>query len=346
LGFVSNLFERGFDSVYGRNPIAMQSFLSGLYEVTAPPMGIALFETVYELKHNQNGMGREIVGRDIAGFEPWRQYTAQTSEIAKELGAAVNVSPAMIDHAIQGFGASWGKIITDASTARAQGKSETDLIMGSLTNRFVRDVTRGSTSSVQFWGLMSESTGPLVQAATTYKDQFENAGPAAAEQMLASKDENTKAYALIEAHFKPNVQRLHPMNRAKDAMAVISKMRREIAGNDITSSEDEELKINLVPTHRQMAQEFLSKISMIEARNALVVTGVPGWAQKDLMETASLYEDLRTTSPELADELEARMTKKKVYDFDMVRENWPDVKARLLQDRQDAEFSDITLGME
>lgn len=346
LGFVSNLFERGFDSVYGRNPIAMQSFLSGLYEVTAPPMGIPLFETMYEMKHNKNGMGGEIVGRDIAGFEPWRQYTAQTSEIAKEMGAAVNVSPAMIDHAIQGFGASWGKIITDASTARAQGRSETDLLVGSITNRFVRDVTRGATSTQQFWNLMSESTGPLMQAATTYKDQFENAGPAAAEQMLASKDENTKAFALINAHFKPEDRRLHPMNRAKDAMSVISKMRREIAGNDIPTIEDEETKIILPPTSRQMAQEFLSKISMIEARNALVVTGVPGWAQKELMETASLYEDLRTTSPELADELEARMVKKKVYDFDTVRENWPDVKDRLLQDRQEADFSDITAGME
>ena len=40
------------------------------------------------------------------------------------------------------------------------------------------------------------------------------------------------------------------------------------------------------------------------------------------------------------------MTKKKVYDFNDVKENWPDVKARVLEDRQDADFSDITAGME
>jgi hypothetical protein len=346
LGFVSNLFERGFDSVYGRNPIAMQSFLSGLYEVTAPPMGIPIFETTYEMKHNKDAMGREIVGQDIAGFEPWRQYTAQTSEIAKQMGEAVNVSPAMIDHAIQGFGASWGKIITDASTARAQGRNEVDILTGAMTNRFVRDVTRGASSTQQFWGLISESTGPMAQAAITYKDQFENAGPAVADQMLTSKDENTKSYALLTAHFEPAVERLHPLVRAKDAISVISKMRRQLAGNDVASIEDEETQIVLTPTQRRMAQEFLAQISMREARNALVTLGVPGWQQKTLMETASLYEDIRSTSPELADEIEARMTKKKVYDFDAVREAWPEVKERILLDRQEADFSDITMGME
>ena len=56
----------------------------------------------------------------MAGFEPWAQYNAQTSEIAKQLGKAVNISPALIDHAIQGFGASWGRSVTDMSRDIAQ----------------------------------------------------------------------------------------------------------------------------------------------------------------------------------------------------------------------------------
>lgn len=350
LGFVSNMFEASFESAYKGNPVAMESFYAGLYEVTAPPMGIPLFETMYELKHNRDGMGRDIVGQDIAGFEPWRQYTAHTSEIAKALGGAVNVSPAKIDHALQGWGASWGKIITDASSARAQGRSEVEVLSGAMTNRFVRDVTRGSTSSMQFWGLVSESTGEFAKAAKTYQDLAENGAPGAGEQMLASKDENTKAFALMQAHFKPDVERLNPLVRAKDSIAVMSALRKELAGNKVVSSEDstdeEQVTLTLNPTQRKMAQEFLARLQMIEARNSLVVMGVPGWKQKTLMETASLYEDLRTTSPELADEMEARMVKKKVYDFEAVREAWPDVKARVLEDGKDADFSDILAGME
>ena len=250
---------------------------------------------------------------------------------------------------MQGWGGSWGKIITDASSARQQGKSEVDILAGSMTNRFIRDETRGATSTVKFWSLISESTGAMAQAATTYKDLFESAGQARAEEMLASKDENTKAYALMTAHFKPEVERLNPLVRAKDAISVLSKVRKELAGNDVTdtenSSDEETLKLTLTPTQRQMAQEFIARLSMIEARNALVVEGVPGWKQKTLMETESLYQDLRTVSPELADEIETRMEKKKVYDFDEVRENWPDVKSRILEDRQDADFSDILAMM-
>lgn len=345
LGFISNLFERSYESVYGRNPIAMQSFLSGLYEITAPPTGIPLFETMYELMHNKDGMGREIVGRDIAGFEPWRQYTAQTSEIAKALGRAVDVSPAMIDHAIQGFGASWGRIITDASTARNQGKGIVETASGAITNRFIRDVTRGATSTRQFWDLISEDTGAMAQTSATYKNLFENGSEVEAERLLSTKDENTKAYALLTTHFEAKIDRLHPMVRARDAISVISKLRREIAGNDVRMIDDEEGRITLVPTERQMAQDLLAKLSMIEARNALVTIGTPGWAQKQLMETESLMEDLRTTSPELAEEMTQRMEKKKVYDFEAVREVWPEVKNRILEDRQDAYFDDLVAGM-
>lgn len=350
LGFVSNLMEASFESVYKGNPVAMESFYAGLYEVTAPPMGIPLFETMYELKHNRDGLGRDIVGPDIAGFEPWRQYTAQTSEIAKEIGYVTNVSPAKIDYALQGWGASWGKIITDASVARQQGRSEIDVLAGAMTNRFVRDVTRGATSSMKFWSLVSETTGEFAKAANTYDDLVKHGGPGAAEQMLASKDENTKAFAMMKAYFKPEVERLNPLVRAKDSIAVMSALRKELAGNKVVDSEnsdkEEEVYLTLTPTQRQMAQEFLARVQMIEARNSLIVMGVPGWQQKTMMETASLYEDIRSTSPELADELEARMKEKKVYDFDAVREAWPDVKARVLEDGKDADFSDLLVGME
>ena len=346
LGFVSNLFERGFDAVYGRNPIAMQSFWSGLYEVTAPPTDIPLFEVGYQLAHNVDSFGRPIVGPDIAGYEPWRQYTARTSEIAKGLGYVTNTSPAMIDHAIQGFGASWGKIITDMSRDGAQERGAFESTTNALSRRFIKDVASGSVSSQAFWGQMSETTGPMAQTANTYKNIFENQGETAARQFLETKDENLKAYAMLTTHFEAKQERLHPMRRAKDAISALSTLRKEIAGNDVKMIEDEESRITLTPDQRKGAQELLARLAMVEARNALVTIGIPGFAQKELMDSESLKQDIATLSPELGQELTARYEKKKIYDEATVREMWPDVKERILTDGADADFSDMLAGME
>lgn len=346
LGFVSNLFERGFDAVYGRNPIAMQSFLSGLYEVTAPPMGIPLFETFYQLQHNTDAFGRPIVSQDMAGFEPWAQYNAQTSEIAKQLGKAVNISPALIDHAIQGFGASWGRSVTDMSRDIAQERGVFASIADSMSRRFIRDVTAGAVSSRQFWDLISESGGGLAAAGNTYKNLFENQGEVAADAFLQTKSENEKAFALLTTHFEAKVERLHPMRRAKDMISVISSLRKDLAGNDVKMVDDEEARIALSPDIRRGAQDALARLAMVEARNALITIGEPGWAQKPYMDAESLLRQVGELSPELGEELTARIEKKKIYDDATVRENWPEVKSRVLEDRQDADFSDLLAGVE
>lgn len=350
LGFISNLFERTFDATYGRNPIALQAFLDGLYEVTAPPTGIALFDVTSEIKHNVDNQGRPIVGPDIAGYEPWRQYNAYTSELAKNLGYVTGLSPAKIDHAIQGFGASWGRIITDASNAREQEKSTFEMVTDSVKNRFVRDVTRGSTSSRAYWGLMSQTTGPMSQAATTYKELYENGQISEAANLLAPKDENTKAYAMLTTHFPAKAERMHPLIRTKDAISVISKLKREIADNKverIESAKEEEVDVlAMTASQRNQAQEQLARLSMMEARNALITLQIPGWTQKKYMDSEALREEIRLANPELGAEIDARYEEKKVYDDMAVRENWPELKNRVLTEGPEAYLDDLTAGFE
>jgi hypothetical protein len=83
---------------------------------------------------------------------------------------------------------------------------------------------------------------------------------------------------------------------------------------------------------------------MREARNALIVIGEPGWGQREIFETDSLTNELHDALPDLAEEFDARIDKKKIYDFQAVKDGWPDLKDRLLQDRQDAELSDLVAG--
>jgi hypothetical protein len=347
LGFISNLFERGYEAIYKRNPLAMESFTSGLYEVTAPPTEVPIFDVGYQLAHNVDQFGRPIVGPDIAGFEPWRQYTAQTSEIAKNLGYVTGTSPAMIDHAIQGFGASWGKIITDMSRDSAQQRGPIETMTGALSRRFIKDVAAGSVSSRAFWDQMSNTSGPMTQTANTYKNIYENQGETAANAFLETKDENLKAYAMLTTHFEAKEERLHPMRRAKDAISVISTLRKQIAGNDVPLIEgDEDERITLTPDQRKGAQELLARLAMVEARNALIVTGVKGHAEKQLMDSETIKQDIATLAPALGEELLARYSEKKIYDEATVREVWPDLKNRILEEGPEADLSDLLIGVE
>jgi hypothetical protein len=196
---------------------------------------------------------------------------------------------------------------------------------------------------------MSESSGPLAQGANTYREIFESQGATAADAFLDGRDENLKVYAKLTAHFEAKVERLHPMRRAKDAVAAISALRKEIAGNRVKMIESDEAEpemLTLTPDQRHGAQELLARLAMVEARNALITTGIPGWAGKEYMETESLIQDITTLAPELGEELLARYSKRKVNDDQSVREVWPEVKNRVLEDGQEADFSDLLVGME
>jgi hypothetical protein len=89
----------------------------------------------------------------------------------------------------------------------------------------------------------------------------------------------------------------------------------------------------------------LSDIALREAHNALVVTGVEGWAHKKILPVDGLLEELRAISPAVADEYEARqLTKRgqrKVLPFEAVAKYWPEAKERILKDGFDADISDL-----
>jgi hypothetical protein len=77
------------------------------------------------------------------------------------------------------------------------------------------------------------------------------------------------------------------------------------------------------------------------SRNALIVLGHPGWAQKKILPVDGLLKELRAAAPAVADEYEARLTKGRTGStpIEAVRKLWPQVKERLLKDQEDANLS-------
>jgi hypothetical protein len=93
----------------------------------------------------------------------------------------------------------------------------------------------------------------------------------------------------------------------------------------------------------KIVNEILEDLSMREARNALIVVGHPGWAQKKIMPTEGLLAELRAVSPDVADELGIRLKKgrNKVYPFEGVRQAWAKAREELLAKGPDADLSEF-----
>lgn len=365
LGFVSNLFERSFEAIYKQDPSAMGRFMDGLYQITAPPFLGPLLQgdikgALKDIPIIGEGAaiatntdlytGRPIIPDNQLGLEPALQYTAYTSELARQLGGAVNVSPAIIDHAISGFGGSWGSMIERFSTDVANDQGLVTATANTVAHRFIREAVRGGTSSRQFWNMVGETTGTYARVSNTYANLLKNAGTAESDAYVDRMGEDERAYALLNGNFPAEAKRLHPLNRAQDAIQAISQIRKEIAGNNLTRQEDKKQafedreKIVLTPSQRQTAQDILGKIEMVEARNALITLKTPGWAQREPMDLDSLHRDLALALPDIEEEVLARFAKNHVYDAQAVADSWPDTKQRILEDRQDANFNDLIAG--
>lgn len=68
--------------------------------------------------------GRDIVPESMQKLEPFMQFTASTSELAKQLGKYTNMSPMNIDHLVRGLFGSAGAMVQWASNSMAVAAGE------------------------------------------------------------------------------------------------------------------------------------------------------------------------------------------------------------------------------
>lgn len=341
LAAIGNVIERAFEATYGKDPKAMANMAKGLGMIVLPPTEPTGINLVYELATNYDMFrGKSIVPQEMMGLEPALQARAWTSEFSKKVGRALNVSPLYIDHAIAGFGGSWGRQILDWSNyfrpnAATQGWEDTV-----ITSRFIKEVSRGSTSVNRFWDLYSRNGGEFTRVANTYGAMKDNPTLGDAEQYLSGKSDNVVAFALLNENFKASEKRLSPIRRAGDVITTISKFESEMTNDRIEALSTDE-PMALAPAVKAQVDNVLSRLSMMEAQNALQAVKEPGWAQKPVWDTAPVWKELEAASPAVFEEIKARFAKAKIYSESGVRKTWPEVQKRLLQDRGEAYLGDL-----
>lgn len=349
LAIFANATERMLEFA-GGDPTALERFKRGLMHTLVPPAEVPVIGLSYELLTNTDLFtGREIVPSHMQGLAPYLQYDQHTSNMAKWLGGVTGTSPMVVDHMMSGiFAGAWrdtGRVIDNMDPARpAMQASDAPLL-----RRLLRDTRSGSLSVKDFYEQASARGSVLSRALSTYKTEFDAGNTYAANLALSRMTEDEKGYALLMTHFEAKEKRLHPFYRlaggTKGVIPLVNTLRREIAGpfslTDTSVEEDVPARIPLSPQQKADLDDALSDLIVRETRNTLVAMKVPGWADREMVDTQPTLDLIYSISPAAGEELERRWQKAKIYDAREVFEAWPEVRDRLIYDREEADLSDL-----
>lgn len=368
LAIFSNLFEAMFDRVVKGDPLAGERMMRSVREtmLISPEMqtfgalttALDVVKTPLDTLSGklQYDKSQEDLPVRLRGLPPEMQWDAYTSEFSKLLAGTFGVSPYKTDKLIRDLFASVGRdaltvsdytlpYLNQATGGALPGvamqpradKSFEDYI---FISRIARRVPRGAYSTWQFWQDMGQDNGRYTTAANGYKKELDELkSPRDAQRLLATLDDDRKAYVYLEYNYKEKDQDLHPLNRAKQVVSALSQVRRQMAEGTLYVEKTDKkgkdaTRIDLPPSTQRVVNEVLEDIAMREARNAQIVLGKPGWAQAKELPTEGLWNELKAAAPDLYDEVQWRLThgRYKVYPYEGVKAVWPQVKESLLRD--------------
>jgi hypothetical protein len=115
--------EKVMDWIGDRDPKALESLAHEFSKNATPPLMPTLVRPVLEIKSNRTSFGdRPIVPAQVQGLAPSEQAAPYTGEFSRAVGAALNVSPAQVEHAIGGYTGGLGRYATDAADALVSGQ--------------------------------------------------------------------------------------------------------------------------------------------------------------------------------------------------------------------------------
>lgn len=341
LAFLSNIAERGFEATVGQDERGWEKMWTGLGMLFAPPTGIPFADVIGGLKSNTNAQtGRPIVPEYLEAMPPELQYQTWNSSLSKALGDMLNISPAKIDYAIQGFGGPFGSYLLGASDAadpeRPSG-SWTDL---PVARRFVSPAFRGSQDKRDFYDRAGARNSDLRRALNGVREYQERGQVDKAQVIFQELDEPGRLFVQSQQG-EMATRRLNPLIRAEVFAREASRMIGELNG---AMPRDEGAPLPpMSRARRQVLEDAIERVTVAELRNAMVVTRQPGFQNRSLEDRTALWEELAEMAPEVAAELERRLGvgRDKAYDYDAVVELWPQVEQRLRTEGSAAYLEDL-----
>lgn len=344
--FLSNIVERGFEATIGKDDKAWGRMWRGLAEIFAPPTDVPLLAVAGGVASNTNNVtGRPIVPEHLQELPPSQQYQHWNSQFSRWLGGVVDVSPAMIDYVIQGFGGPIGSYALggmDAADPERPSGAWTDL---PVVRRFVSPAARGSQDKRDFYDRAGGRNSRLQRALNGINEYRKQGQVKAAEAIFADLDEVGRIYVASQMGSSAT-DRLNPLHRAKVVGQEASRLIGEL--NGAQPKDDGQALPDLNRRERQSVEEAIERITVAEMRNAMIITRQPGFENRSLEDRDGLWQDLRDIAPAVEEELQRRLGigSDRAYDYTALVELWPEVESRLRSEGSTAYLDDLASDAE
>lgn len=336
---VGNIMERAFEATTMHDPTAWGRLADGLGQIFLPAHDAPILVNPMNLAKNRDSFGSPIVPDHLLHtVQPRDQVSGQTSPLAIKLadilrnrtGGKVDLSPAQLDYTVKGVTGSWGRdLLKLGNDGAPMSMSPTDAFVAS---RFVKDWTRGAVSSKEFWDLASTNDGKFTTAAASFGNLVRDGKFDDATKRLQEMKPAERAYVMTATFARGQDQQYHPLIRAAKAVTEMSGLAKDLQdGNVMVVNADGHLApLELDPHQRRIAVEGLKKLSVAEQRNALIASGIEGWANsKSPLPSVRYQQEIERAAPGVMQALSMRLGVNTVMPPEEMAAGWSSVRAQL-----------------
>lgn len=340
LGLGFTLGEYAFARLMKDDQRAGGQFMEAAWDVLKLPLhDIPLVTSGTELALGKSLFtGRDIVPSALQGLPSEMQFTDRTSEAAKWLGQQTGISPIKIEYFVGSQFGNWGRDALALSQGVGEDAPAKDFDDRIFLRRFVKDPTRSSDAVTKFWDFMGRTTGKYNQSLGAYDTLVKGFQEQKAAEFLSKLPAPEKSFVTLRSAadengkpaFSADEKRLHPLQRAYDAVTIVNGMRKEMATNNFATYEGG-ARIKLDPEMRRDLLDNIRELGQMEMRNALVILGEPGYKGRPMLDVNDVMTKIRHISPEVANELAVRYATAKIYKTDEIVKVWPKAQADLVR---------------
>jgi hypothetical protein len=346
--------EYAFQALMHDDPRMARQFADATWQAVGPPnvlTDIPLVSTAAELYLGKSLFtGNDIVPGGLQRLPAAQQYHDRTSSFAKAIGATIGVSPMKVDYAIGSQFGTWGRDIMALSQGVDPNSPTANWEDRVFFRRFIKDPTRTSDATTKFWQYMGQTTGTYNQDVAGYDNLVRTHDDAGAAEFLNRLPPRERAFVTLKsaadengkAAFHADEKRLHPLQRAYDAVEILNALRRDLVSNNVSHWENGE-PLKLDPDARRDLLDNVRELAQMEMRNAFVIMKEPGYANRPLLDTWATMDKIAHISPDAATEIATRYATNRIYATEAVAKAYPLMERALNRDGSEADLMGLAL---
>lgn len=347
IGFTAG--EYAFARLMKDDARAGRQFMEAAWQTLQPPNPISdipLVSTATELALGKSLFtGKDIVPGQLQRLPAEMQFTDRTSAIAKWLGSVTGLSPMKIEYGIGAEFGNWGRDVMALSQGVDQDTPALAWDDAIFLRRLIKDPTRSSDITTKFWDYMGQTTGRFNQDVAAYDSLVKGYQDEGAREFLNKLPSAERSFVTLKSAakedgrpaFNADEKRLHPLQRAYDAVTLLNGLRRELSTNVFRNFETLE-RLKLDPVKRRDLNENIRELAQMEMRNALVIMREPGYEGRPLLDPNDTMEKIVHLSPEIGAEIATRYATSKIYTTGAIQKAWPELRDELVRSGSEADI--------